>query len=162
MVKSRGQYCGDIELTGYLANVTGPVPLVLDLRVAHDRVGSSADPALNGHLRHPNNLDKSLNDAAADKMRKYRADYNNNNPPSALTFMPAIASTSGRIHSEFIHFYSYRLIGKLTAFLQLQEFSLRTLTVVSSTSAARLSLLCLNHASQIFSPRMQLYVSILT
>jgi hypothetical protein len=38
-------------------------------------------------------------------------------------------------------FYSYRLIGKLTAFLQLQEFSLRKQTpVASSTSAARLSL----------------------
>ena len=42
------------------------VPLVLDLRVDHDRVGSSVDPALNGHLRYPNNLDKSLNDEAAD------------------------------------------------------------------------------------------------
>jgi hypothetical protein len=40
-------------------------------------------------------------------------------------------------------FYSYRLIGKLTAFLQLQEFSQRNLIVVSeaSTSATRLSLL---------------------
>jgi hypothetical protein len=36
-------------------------------------------------------------------------------------------------------FYSYRLIGKLTAFWQLQEFSLRNLPVASSTSAARLS-----------------------
>ena len=36
-----------------------------------------------------------------DKIRKYRADYNNN-PPSAVSFMPPIASTSGRLHSEFI------------------------------------------------------------
>jgi hypothetical protein len=35
-------------------------------------------------------------------------------------------------------FYSYCLIGKLTTFLQLQEFSLRTMIVVSSTSAVRL------------------------
>ncbi len=34
-------------------------------------------------------------------MRKYRADYNIN-PPDAISFMPAIASTSGRIHSEFV------------------------------------------------------------
>ena len=101
VVKSRGQHCGDIELTGYLPNVSGPVPLVLDLRIAHDRVGSSTDPTLNGHLRHPNNLDQSLNDAAAYKIRKYRADYNNN-PPSAVSFMTASASTSGRLHSEFI------------------------------------------------------------
>ena len=101
VVKSRGQQCADIELAGYLANEAGPVPLVLDLRIAHDRVGSSADPTLNGHLKYPNNLDQSLNDAAADKIRKYRADYNNR-PPSAVSFMPAIASTSGRLHSEFV------------------------------------------------------------
>jgi hypothetical protein len=94
-VKSRGQHCGDIELAGYLANATVPVPLVLDLRIVHDRVGST-DPTLNGHLRYPNNLDQSLNDAAADKIRKYRADYNNNQP-SVVSFMPAIASTSGRL-----------------------------------------------------------------
>jgi hypothetical protein len=77
------------------------VPLVLDLRIAHDRVGSSTDPNLNGHLKYPNNLDQSLNDAAADKIRKYHADYNNR-PPSAVSFMPAIASTSDRLHSEFV------------------------------------------------------------
>ncbi len=41
-------------------------------------------------------------------------------------------------------FYSYRLIGKLTAFLQLQEFSQRNQPVDSSTFAARLSLDCSN------------------
>jgi hypothetical protein len=51
------------------------VSLVMDLRIGHDRVGSSTDPTLNGHLKYPNNLDQSLNDAAADKIRKYRADY---------------------------------------------------------------------------------------
>jgi hypothetical protein len=77
------------------------VPLVLDLRIAHDRFESSSDPSLNGHLHYPNDIDKSLNEAAADKIRKYRADYNNN-PPSAGSIMPAIASTSGRLLSEFI------------------------------------------------------------
>jgi hypothetical protein len=38
VVKTRGQYCGDIELTGCLVNETGPVSLVLDLRIVHDRV----------------------------------------------------------------------------------------------------------------------------
>jgi hypothetical protein len=77
------------------------VLLVLDLRIAHGRVRSSSDPTLNGHLKYPNNLDQSLNDVAADKIRKYRADYNNR-PPSAVSFMFAIASTSGRLHSEFV------------------------------------------------------------
>ena len=64
-------------------------------------MGSRADPTLNGHLKYPNNLDQPLNDAVADKIRKYRADYNNR-PPSEVSFMPAIASTSGRLHSEFV------------------------------------------------------------
>ncbi len=77
------------------------MPLVLDLRIAHDRMGSSADPSLNGHLKYPNNLDQSLNDAVADKIRKYCADYNNM-APSPVSFIPSIASTSGRLHSEFV------------------------------------------------------------
>jgi len=36
-------------------------------------------------------------------------------------------------------FYSYRLIGKLTTFIQFQEFNFLNLTVTSSTSAARRS-----------------------
>jgi hypothetical protein len=101
VTKSRGRHCGDIELADYLANATGPVPLVLDLRIAHDRFGSSSDPSLNGHLHYPNDIDESLNEAADDKIRKYRADYHNN-PPRTVSFMPAISSTSGGLHSEFI------------------------------------------------------------
>jgi hypothetical protein len=41
------------------------------------------------------------NDAVADKVRKYRADYNNR-PPSAVSLMPDVVSTSGRLHSEFV------------------------------------------------------------
>jgi hypothetical protein len=100
VVKSHGQHCGDIELAGYLANTAGPVPLVLDLRLAHDRFGSSSDPTLNERL-HYNDVDKSLNESANDKIRKYRVDYNNN-PPNAVAFMPAIAGTNGRLHSDFI------------------------------------------------------------
>jgi hypothetical protein len=73
-IKSRGQYCGDIELVEYLVNESGPVSLVLDFRVAHDRFGSSSDPSLNGNLHYPNNIDRSRNES----------------------------STSGRFHSEFV------------------------------------------------------------
>ncbi len=100
-----GQNCGDIELVGYLTNATGPVSLVLDLRVVTDRVGSSADPALNGHLRYPNNLDQSPNDTTADKLRKYRADYNFN-PSRGVRFMSSITGTSGRLHREFVRILS--------------------------------------------------------
>jgi hypothetical protein len=55
-------------------------------------------------------------------------------------------------------FSFYRLIGKLTAFLQLQEFSLRNMTVASTTSAARLSLHSSNQKLAWLSLRLQLYV----
>jgi hypothetical protein len=77
------------------------VPLVLDLRLAHDRFGSSSDPSINGHLHYPNDLDGPLNEVAADKIRQYRADYNNR-PSNAISFMPVIAITSGRLHCEFV------------------------------------------------------------
>jgi hypothetical protein len=79
-------------------NAVNPVPLVLDLHIVHDRFGSSSDLSFNGHIVHyPNDIDKSL----TDEIRKYRADYNNN-PPSVVSFMTDIVSTSGRLHSEFI------------------------------------------------------------
>ncbi len=59
-------------MDGYLANVSGPVSLVLDLRMAHDRWGSTPDPSINGHLHYPNDIDGSLNEADTDKIRKYR------------------------------------------------------------------------------------------
>ena len=83
-----------------LSNTTGPVPLVLDLRIVHDRFGSRSDPSINGTLHYPNDVDRSLNEAVCDKIKKYLADYNNR-PPTSI-FMPDVASTSGRFHSEFV------------------------------------------------------------
>ena len=62
-------------------------------------------PNLNGHLKYPNNLDQSLNDTVADKIRKYRAEYNNR-PPSVVSFIPTIASTSGRLHNVRLLFFT--------------------------------------------------------
>jgi hypothetical protein len=108
VTESRGRHCGDVDLTVCLANSEGPqVSLVLDLHITHDRFGSNSDLNLNGHLHYPNGMDKSLNEGVDDKIRKYRVD-----------------------------FYSYRLIGKLSAFLQFQEFSLLKPTVDSSTSVS--------------------------
>jgi hypothetical protein len=100
-IKSRGQHCGDIEIVGYLPNETDPVSLVLDLRIAHDRFGSSSDPSLNGNLHYPHNKDRSLIETDGDKIRKYHTDYNNN-PPHNVTFIPVIVSVCGRLHSEFV------------------------------------------------------------
>ncbi len=87
--KSRVQRCGDNELAAYLSNAAGPVPLVLDLRIAHERWESSSNPSLNGY---PADIDRTLNEGAADKNLLYRADYNNRSS-HAIAFMPAIAST---------------------------------------------------------------------
>ena len=133
--KSRGQRCGDIELAAYLANAAGPVPLVLDLRIAHERVGSSSDPSINGNLRYPNDLDRPLNEAAADEIRLYRADYNNR-PSNTISFMPAIASVSGRLHSEFVRLLFLQAHRETDRFFQLQELSLRKFPVDTCTFAA--------------------------
>ena len=87
LAKSRGQRCGDIELSGSLANVEGPVSLVLDLRIAHARLGSSSDPSINDNLDYPDDVDRLLNETASDKIRKYRTDYNNNPPDSISSEM---------------------------------------------------------------------------
>jgi hypothetical protein len=87
-------------LSGYLDNTTGPVPLVLDLLMDHGRFGSSSDPSINGHLHYPNDVDRSLNETPSNKIRIYHVDYNNN-PPTSISFLSVIPSTSGRLHSEF-------------------------------------------------------------
>ena len=66
-----------------------------------DNKTNKPNPNVNGHLHYPNDLDGSLKEAAVDKIRKYRADYNNN-PPNSISFMSAIASTSGSLHSELV------------------------------------------------------------
>ncbi len=88
-------------MAGYLTNATGSVPLVLDLRITHERWESSSDPSINDHFHYPNDMDGSLKETDPDKIRKYRADYNNNFPNS-ISFMPGIASRSGCLHSELV------------------------------------------------------------
>jgi hypothetical protein len=94
VARSRGQQCGDIEFAGYLPNAAGP-------RIIHDQFRSSSDPSLNGHLHYPNDIDRSPNEAAADKITRYRADYNNHSS-NVISFMSVIGSTPERLHSEFV------------------------------------------------------------
>ena len=88
--------------------MTAPVSLVLDLRITHGRWGSSSVPSINGNLHYPNDIDSSLNESVTDKIRKYHTDYNNK-PPNVISFMTAISSTSGRIHSELVRLLFLRL-----------------------------------------------------
>ena len=61
------------------ADSVGTVPLVLDLRITHDRWGSTSNPLLHGHLQYPrpDDIDRPLNKDVSDKIRDYRADYSN-------------------------------------------------------------------------------------
>ena len=77
-------------------NVVGPVPLVQDLHITHERFGISSDPSINGHLHYPNDLDRALNGVPVDKTRQYHTDYNNR----VISFMTVITSTSGRLRGE--------------------------------------------------------------
>jgi hypothetical protein len=82
----RGQPVSDrpssFLLSAYLADAAGPVNLVLDLRLTHERFGSSSNPSLNSHLHYPApaDIDKLLNEAATDKIRYYRAGYTTPTP----------------------------------------------------------------------------------
>ena len=69
----------------------------------------------------PTDIDRPLNETT-EEILQYRTDYNNR-PSHAISFMSAIASTSGVSTVNLCAFYFYKLIGKLTVFLQLQEFS---------------------------------------
>jgi hypothetical protein len=131
--------------------------MVLDLRIAHDRVGSSTDPTLNGHLRYPNNLDQSLDDTSADKIRKYRPDYNNR-PPSPVSFMVPIPSTSGRLHREFVRILFSQTHRETDRFFASSGVQLPQTDRVTFHSAARLSLSTSKAKLDWLSLRRQIYV----
>jgi hypothetical protein len=86
---------------------------IYDLLITHDRFGSSSDPSLNGNLHYPNNIDRSLNEDADDKIRKYH---------HHLYLL--LSERLGGYIVNLSDLYFYMLIGKLTAFLKPREFSL--------------------------------------
>jgi hypothetical protein len=71
-----------------------PVPLVLDLHIALTATRVLLTLVLT-------DIYVILMKDDDDKIRKYHAGYNNN-PPNTVSFMTAIDSTSGRLHSEFV------------------------------------------------------------
>ena len=97
---SEGKKRGDLEIVGYLRDATGPRNLVIDLNITHDRHGrSTSNPHTNGHLTHPDSLDRPLEIDAHAKITKHQAAYSHNNSTS---FMPRVDSTSGRLHCELL------------------------------------------------------------
>jgi hypothetical protein len=66
------------------------------LSITHDRYGSSSHPLHNGRLIHPQDIDAPLHIAAQRKINSCRQQYAN------MSFLPAILSTSTRMHGELL------------------------------------------------------------
>jgi hypothetical protein len=96
---SAGQRRGDVEIHRFLQNAAGRRSLVFDLSITHDRIGSSCHVQQNGLLSHPQDLDAPLRLAAQRKINSYRQQYADN---QNISFLPAIMTTSSRMHGEFL------------------------------------------------------------
>ena len=96
---SAGQRRGDVEIRNYLRDQAGSRSLVFDLSITHDRYGSSSHVQQNGLLSHSQDLDAPLRLAAQRKINGYRQQYGDN---QNISFLPAIMSTSTRMHGEFL------------------------------------------------------------
>jgi len=107
VTSSRGGQKGDLQIQNI--NLAGRTHLVIDVACVHDFSGDCwRDVRRNGQLRY-DDPDMLLNNAADAKVRKYREAYAA--PDRLLAFLPAIMSTSGRIHGEFLrllHILSHR------------------------------------------------------
>ena len=88
---------GDLEVLG--ANMGDPRMhnLIVDASIVHQFQGIAAAQDRNGVLRHQD-LDLALNLRARKEVAKYRDDYLA--PDHRRAFLPAVVSTSGRIHGE--------------------------------------------------------------
>jgi hypothetical protein len=66
---------------------------------SHTMYWSSSHPLQNGSLTHPNDVDAPLHIAAQRKINSYRQQYADN---QNISFLPAITSTSTRMHGDFL------------------------------------------------------------
>ena len=72
---------------------------VFNLSITHERYGSSSHPLKNGHLTHLQDINSHLHVVEQRKVNISRQQYADNQNTS---FLPAIVSTSTRIHGEFL------------------------------------------------------------
>ncbi len=99
VVESAGQRRGDVEVRNYLRDAAGSRSLVVDLSITHGRIGSSCHVQQKGLLSHPQDLDAPLRLAAQRKINSYGQQYADNQD---IFFLPAIMTTSSRMHGEFL------------------------------------------------------------
>ena len=96
---SKGNQRGDVEINDYLRHNGVDRTLVFDFSMAHDRWGATDEPSKNGQLCYPYDLNRTVWEAAQKKVKKYRGTYANDH---GISFLPAIASTTGRLDAEFL------------------------------------------------------------
>ena len=96
---SAGQRRGNVEIKSYLQDESGSRSLVFDLSITHDRIGSSCHVQQNCLLSQPQDIDTPLCFAAQRKVNSYRQQFADN---QNISFLPAIMTTSSRIHSKFL------------------------------------------------------------
>jgi hypothetical protein len=89
-------YSGDPQLP---ARTSGQPEPGLRLCITHEGFGSSSHPQQNGRLTHPQDIDAPLHIAVQRKMNSCRQQYAHN---QNISFLPAIVSTSTRMHGEFL------------------------------------------------------------
>jgi hypothetical protein len=88
-----------VEIRSFLQDAAGRRSLVFDLVMTHDRFGSISHVQQSGLLSHPQDLDAPLRLAAQRKINSYRQQYADN---QNISLLPAIVSTSTRMHGEFL------------------------------------------------------------
>ena len=125
---------------------------MLDLSFRHYRAGAAPrNWHRNGALLHPaaGNPDKDLDEKAARKIAKYRELYRDHR--RQLDFLPAIASTSGRIHCELLRLLFLHAHRETTRFFDIFDdghAQPHTSRFTSRLTAALLSL-TLSRAKQV-------------
>ena len=93
---------------------------MLDLSFRHYRGGAAPrNWHRNGELLHPGQPDKGLDQKAATKIAKYREVYRDHR--RQLDFLPAIASTSGRIHCELLCLLFLHARRETTRFFEISD-----------------------------------------
>ncbi len=97
VLTSAGKRVVDLEILNI--QVARKIDLLVDITLRHDFVSAGHNGLNQGQLRNPDNPDKLLDSAAADKIRHYCAPYRQNRH---VAFLPACMTTSGRIHGEFL------------------------------------------------------------
>jgi len=96
---SKGNQRGDVEIKDYLRHNGVDRTLVFDFSMAHDRWGATDEPSKNGQLCYPHDLNRTVREAAQKKVKKYQGTYANDH---GISFLPAIASTTGRLDADFL------------------------------------------------------------